>query len=742
MVLPPSTAEELEVVLATKRRLGVSEDPQKVRKAVLELRQRRATAAWKTWYAAQQAAAQAHHARFLQWQWHMERQHAAGLAAAAMAAEQRAAAAERREREAAAQRRDAEEANTAAAAAWDAELARLRDAAAAVRAVEAVRDEIGVFSERRAVEASPLLARHEKSVEMCGKQFDSDATDGGGGADVCDDGGAEGFHEPDEVFAGAAPDLDDAAAPLYGDDDDVEMEGVVGGGDGVEAPPRERPAVPQAFCKLAEAFADARRRLFTDGRLYAEETARYVQYLDLDRGTTFSARTAESLGLREYMHRLTRDFGACIKPDAWDASIGGDYEQWCSEKHKASLEVMFSRAERYLRACGCADLAASVEALVDELDWEELKRQEERYEAFADESDDGFKSPAAALRALGLSVAEAAKITSGRLSETDLRKLRRRVKRRGGLVVLSFFDGAGVLAWSILNELQLKIKRYIAVEIDDDAHNCLMMHCGSQIEEVVRVDDVRDEDAIVAAINGNVVDVFSNGSPCDGTSGRNFNRLPSIKNHPTSGLVSYTGEWHERLQRMNGPGEPFITCLENVGSMMMSVRREFDEVLGADVHRYVVDEVLFGGAPRKRYYWTNAPVETLSADAVNDAQRGIRRMLQDAGSIAVPVRRGQELATIVTCTARGCAEDENRVLKRPRSCDYDRCKETSNTGNWVCLSKSCDVIRQFTVYEGAVALNLPPFYFSGCGANETVQRRVMGMAFGARSIAHVLKCLV
>ena len=378
MVLPPSTAEELEVVLATKRRRGVSEDPQKVRKAVLELRQRRATAAWKTWYAAQQAAAQAHHARFLQWQWHMERQHAAGLAAAVMAAEQRAAAAERREREAAAQRRDAEEANTAAAAARDAELARLRDAAAAVRAVEAVRDEIGVFSELRAVEALPLRARHENSVEMCGKQFDSDATDGGGGADVCDDGGAEGFHEPDEVFAGAAPDLDDAAAPLYGDDDDVEMEGVVGGGDGVEAPPRERPAVPQAFCSLAEAFADARRRLSADGLLYAKDTAIYVQYLGLDRGTTFSARTAESLGLREYMHRLTRDFGACIKPDAWDASIGGDYEQWCSEKHKASLEVMFSRAERYLRACGCADLAASVEALVDELDWEELKRQEER----------------------------------------------------------------------------------------------------------------------------------------------------------------------------------------------------------------------------------------------------------------------------------------------------------------------------------------------------------------------------
>ncbi len=60
------------------------------------------------------------------------------------------------------------------------------------------------------------------------------------------------------------------------------------------------------------------------------------------------------------------------------------------------------------------------------------------------------------------------------------------------------------LCSSILNVLKLKIKRYIAVEIDDDAHNCLMMHCGSEIEEVVRVDDVRDEDAIVAAIKGNV----------------------------------------------------------------------------------------------------------------------------------------------------------------------------------------------------------------------------------------------
>ena len=99
MVQPPSTAEELAHVLTNKRRLGASEDPRKVRKAVLELRQRRAIAVARR----HQAAAQAHLAMRLQRQWYCERQYAARLAYAAAAAERRAVAAERREREAAQQ---------------------------------------------------------------------------------------------------------------------------------------------------------------------------------------------------------------------------------------------------------------------------------------------------------------------------------------------------------------------------------------------------------------------------------------------------------------------------------------------------------------------------------------------------------------------------------------------------------------------------------------------------------------
>ena len=44
-----------------------------------------------------------------------------------------------------------------------------------------------------------------------------------------------------------------------------------------------------------------------------------------------------------------------------------------------------------------------------------------------------------------------------------------------------------------------------------------------------------------------------------------------------------------------------------VGSMCNAHREEFDKVLGPkDARRFTVDEGLFGGAPRKRFFWTNA----------------------------------------------------------------------------------------------------------------------------------------
>ena len=59
------------------------------------------------------------------------------------------------------------------------------------------------------------------------------------------------------------------------------------------------------------------------------------------------------------------------------------------------------------------DLAARVQVLQAFTDFEELKHQVELFDAYSDESDGEFKDPAAALRALGLSVDEATRIANG-----------------------------------------------------------------------------------------------------------------------------------------------------------------------------------------------------------------------------------------------------------------------------------------------------------------------------------------
>ena len=115
-------------------------------------------------------------------------------------------------------------------------------------------------------------------------------------------------------------------------------------------------------------------------------------------------------------------------------------------------------------------------------------------------------------------------------------------------------------------------------------------------------------------------------------------------------------------------------------------------------------------------------------------------VLKAAASEAVPVVPTQVLATVVTKNCRGGVGRDPTAWARPTIWDYDRVKKDSNTGNWVRLSASSDVIRLFSVSECAVALNLPPNFVS-CGASETDQRGLLGRAFGPCSIAHLLKCL-
>ncbi len=176
-----------------------------------------------------------------------------------------------------------------------------------------------------------------------------------------------------------------------------------------------------------------------------------------------------------------------------------------------------------------------------------------------------------------------------------------------------------------------------------------------------------------------------------------------------------------------------------VGSMCNAHREEFDKVLGPnDARRFTVDEGLFGGAPRKRFFWTNAPVAPVEAATVAAAQRSLVDVLREAGSRAVPVFPAQRLATIVTCAARGRVAGS---LEDPRPADYERVKATTKTGNWVQLSSSCDIIRLLNPREMAIALNLPANYVSDLNCTDSKARTILGSAFGVKSIAHVLACL-
>ena len=154
---------------------------------------------------------------------------------------------------------------------------------------------------------------------------------------------------------------------------------------------------------------------------------------------------------------------------------------------------------------------------------------------------------------------------NGELTSEELTILRARIMANGGAVILSFFDGGGVLAWALINVLKVPIRKYISVECDDDAHNALLANVPELKGKIVRVDDVRSTADIQKAIGKDVVDVFCSGSPCNGTAGRNHARATSksVYEHPLSGLVKYVQKWHRILKKAQR-GSPYVTVLENV----------------------------------------------------------------------------------------------------------------------------------------------------------------------------------
>ena len=398
---------------AKRARLGASDHPFDERRAVMRLRlanklkARDAYLAAYAVYTAQQAEA----ARFWQQQQLLQRQHA--LAAAArevLAARQRAADAQR----AAEQRAiDADARNAAAAAAAAREVLRADEAAWA--AIELA----------RAHEQIRQLSAQQESVTASLARSGSTA-----GSTAC----------RDDVVFGTAYDEDEDVRSYGGDDLEMASD-CAGDVSATEAVPTERPPIPEALLELARVIGEATVRLDEADHLYGRK--KLCSWLSENMGLSIKfeekvvdAAKAASVGLHEYIYRITHDVWAfCADEQNWDESICPETE-WSQAKYPSTLANTFAKGILYLRAARMPDLAARVQVLQAFTDFEELKRQVELFDAYSDECDGEFKDPAAALRALGLSVDEATRIANGgRLSREEVKKLRRRVKKRGGLVV-------------------------------------------------------------------------------------------------------------------------------------------------------------------------------------------------------------------------------------------------------------------------------------------------------------------
>jgi len=157
--------------------------------------------------------------------------------------------------------------------------------------------------------------------------------------------------------------------------------------------------------------------------------------------------------------------------------------------------------------------------------------------------------------------------------------------------VLSLFDGmsCGQIA---LNQLGIEVDNYFASEIDKHAIQVTQRNYPNT-KMVGNVVDLKGKDLPK-------IDLLIGGSPCQGFSiaGRKLNFQD-----PKSKLFF---EFVRILKEV----KPKYFLLENV-RMSEDVAIAIDEVLG--VKRIFINSVEFTGLIRKRYYWTNIPVDKVES---------------------------------------------------------------------------------------------------------------------------------
>lgn len=165
-----------------------------------------------------------------------------------------------------------------------------------------------------------------------------------------------------------------------------------------------------------------------------------------------------------------------------------------------------------------------------------------------------------------------------------------KIKNGIGINVLSLCDGmsGGQIA---LKELGIKVSKYYASEIKEAGINVTQLNFPNTIQ----IGDVNDFN--IEMINGDKIDLFLCGSPCQ--------NMSFINKTTRNGLNGEKSSLFYKCVEIMNEVQPEYFFFENVASMKNKDRDTISNYLGVQPIRINAD--LVSAQVRNRYYWTNIP---------------------------------------------------------------------------------------------------------------------------------------
>ncbi|GFU49688.1 hypothetical protein NPIL_446961 [Nephila pilipes] len=165
--------------------------------------------------------------------------------------------------------------------------------------------------------------------------------------------------------------------------------------------------------------------------------------------------------------------------------------------------------------------------------------------------------------------------------------------------VLSLFDGIGT-GRVVLDLLGIKVEKYYASEIDDNAINVSKFHFNDSITYIGNIRNLTDEK--IQSISP--IDLVIGGSPCNDL---------SLVNPERKGIYDFSGTGYlffdffhvlKSVQRLNNQKHVFF-LFENVASMNQKTKRIISSFLMQEPA--LIDSKFVSPQARARYFWGNIP---------------------------------------------------------------------------------------------------------------------------------------